>query len=179
IAGVEPQVALYASFTIAVVAAFLGGRPGMVSAATGPMALVMVPLVASHGPEYLLAATVLAGIIQVVFRVLRLSRYIRYVPRPVMSGFVNALALLLFLAQVELLAGGEQVMWALVVGGLVVIHLFPRLTRTIPAPLVAVVLLTGIVVALELPTLTVGDRGALPATLPGFHLPMVPLTLET
>ncbi|HLT32045.1 MAG TPA: SulP family inorganic anion transporter [Myxococcaceae bacterium] len=179
IAGVEPQVALYASFTIAAVAAFLGGRPGMVSAATGAMALVMVPLVASHGLEYLLAATVLTGVLQVVFRLLRLSRYIRYVPRPVMSGFVNALALLLFLSQLDLLAVGEPVMWALVVGGLAIIHLFPRLTRAIPAPLVAVVLLTGIIVALELPTMTVGNRGALPASLPSFHVPMVPFTLET
>lgn len=179
IAGVEPQVGLYASFTIAVMAALFGGRPGMISGATGAMALLMVPLVATHGIEYLFAATVLTGVVQVVFRLLRLSRYMKFVPRPVMTGFVNALAILIFMAQLPQLRGGGLTMYALVAAGLAIIYGLPRLTKVVPAPLVAIVVLTGTALALGLETHTVGDMGALPSTLPILHAPAVPLTLET
>jgi sulfate permease, SulP family len=179
IAGVEPKVGLYASFTIAVMAALFGGRPGMISGATGAMALLMVPLVAKHGIEYLFAATVLTGVVQVVFRILRLSRYMKFVPRSVMTGFVNALAILIFMAQVPQLMSGGIVMYAIVAAGLLIIYGLPRLTKVVPSPLVAIVLLTGIAMFFGLSTHTVGDMGALPSTLPFFHVPAVPLTLET
>lgn len=179
IAGVEPQVGLYASFTIAVMAALFGGRPGMISGATGAMALLMVPLVAQHGIEYLFAATVLTGVIQVVFRLLRLSRYMKFVPRSVMTGFVNALAILIFMAQLPQLRGGGITMYALVAAGLVIIYGLPRVTKAVPSPLVAIVLLTGVAMATGITTHTVGDMGALPSSLPFFHVPAVPLSLET
>jgi SulP family sulfate permease len=179
IAGVAPQVGLYASFTIAVMTAFFGGRAGMISAATGAMALVIVPLVARHGVEYLFAATVLTGLIQVAFRLLRLSRYMKFVPRPVMTGFVNALAILILLAQVPQMRGGGPAMFGLIGAGLLIIYGLPRVTRAIPSPLVAIVALTGFAAFTGLQTHTVGDMGALPGTLPFFHLPAVPLTLET
>lgn len=179
IAGVEPQVGLYASFTIAVVAALFGGRPGMISGATGAMALLMVPLVARHGIEYLFAATVLTGVIQVVFRTLRLSRYMKFVPRPVVTGFVNALAILIFMAQLPQLTGGGLTMYAVVAAGLGIIYGLPRLTKAVPSPLVAIVVLTGVAMATGLATHTVGDMGVLPSSLPFFHVPAVPLTLET
>ncbi len=179
IAGVEPQVGLYASFTIAVMAALFGGRPGMISAATGAMALLMIPLVAEHGVEYLFAATVLTGVIQVVFRLLRLSRYMKFVPRSVMTGFVNALAILIFMAQLPQLTSHGTLMYALVAAGLVIIYGLPRLTTLVPSPLVAIVVLTGVTMAIGVETHTVGDMGALPSTLPFFHVPSVPFTLET
>ena len=179
IAGVDPKVGLYASFTIAVVAAIFGGRPGMISGATGAMALLMVPLVADHGLEYLFAATVLTGVFQVVFRLLRLSRYIKYVPKPVMSGFVNALAILIFMAQLPHLVGADALMVGLVAAGLLVIYLLPRITRAIPAPLVAIAALTAFTTLTGAEVHTVGDMGELPSTLPFFHVPSVPLTLET
>ena len=179
IAGVEPQVGLYASFTIAIMAALFGGRPGMISGATGAMALLMVPLVARHGIEFLFAATVLTGVIQVVFRLLRLSRYMKFVPRSVMTGFVNALAILIFMAQLPQVTGGGLTMYALVAAGLAIIYGLPRLTKVVPSPLVAIVVLTGVVMASGLATHTVGDMGALPSALPFFHVPAGPLTLET
>lgn len=179
IAGVAPKVGLYASFTIAIMAAIFGGRPGMISGATGAMALLMVPLVARHGIEYLFAATVLTGVIQVAFRLLRLSRYMKFVPRSVMTGFVNALAILIFAAQVPHLLGGGWHMYALVAAGLAVIYVLPRFTKVIPAPLVAIVALTAITLLSGTSVHTVGDMGELPSTLPFFHLPAVPLTLAT
>lgn len=179
IAGVEPQVGLYASFTIAVMAALFGGRPGMISGATGAMALLMVPLVARHGLEYLFAASVLTGVLQIVFRLLRLSRYIKFVPRSVMTGFVNALAILIFMAQLPQLTSGGTTTLVLVAAGLSIIYGFPRLTKAIPAPLVAIVVLTGIVMVMGVETNSVGDMGALPSTLPFFHVPVVPFTIET
>jgi len=179
VAGVAPKVGLYASFTISVMAAIFGGRPGMISAATGAMALLMVPLVAKHGIEYLFAATVLTGVIQIAFRVLRLSRYMKFVPRSVMTGFVNALAILIFLAQLPQLKGGGVVTYAIVGAGLAIIYLFPRITKAIPSPLVAIVVLTGISLVAGLRVHTVGDMGDLPSTLPFFHVPSVPFTLET
>lgn len=179
IAGVEPKVGLYASFTIAVMTAFFGGRPGMISAATGAMALLMGPLVKNHGLEYLFAATVLTGLIQVIFRLLRLSRYIKFVPRSVMTGFVNALAILIFMAQVPQLVGGGATGLALVGAGLVILYGLPRLTTALPSSLVAIVVLTGVTLVSGLVTHRVGDQGALPSALPFFHIPVVPWTLET
>ena len=179
IAGVAPKVGLYASFTISVMAALFGGRPGMISAATGAMALLMVPLVAQHGVEYLFAATVLTGIIQIGFRILRLSRYMKFVPRSVMTGFVNALAILIFMAQLPQLKGAAWPMYALVVAGLAIIYGLPRLTKAIPSPLVAIVALTAVTLATGFHTHTVGDMGELPSALPFFGAPAVPLTLET
>lgn len=179
IAGVSPKVGLYASFTISVVASIFGGRPGMISAATGAMALVMVPLIASHGLEYLWAATILTGIIQVAFRVFRLSRYMKFVPRSVMTGFVNALAILIFMAQLPQLEGAGVAVYVVIAAGLAIIYLLPRVTKIVPSPLVAIVVLTGIALATGLKIPTVGDMGELPTTLPFFHLPNVPFTLET
>ena len=185
IAGVDPKVGLYASFSIAIVIAMTGGRRGMISAATGAMALVVVPLVAEHGVAYLFAATVLAGVLQVGFGALGVGRLMRFVPRTVMMGFVNALAILIFLAQVPhiLLAGDERSMLpmnlAFIAAGLAIVYGLPRITKAVPSPLVAIVALTGIAlgVGIELPT--VGDMGALPSALPGLALPDVPFTLET
>ena len=179
IAGVDPRVGLYASFVLAVTISFTGGRPAMISAATGAMALVVVSLVADHGVEYLLAATVLAGVIQVALGALGAAKLMRFVPRSVMTGFVNALAILIFLAQVPHLMRGGVVVLVLVAAGLAIIVLLPRLTSVVPAPLVAIVALTGLTVAAAIAVPTVGDEGTLPDTLPVLGIPEVPLTLET
>jgi SulP family sulfate permease len=179
IAGVDPKVGLYASFTMAVAIAFTGGRPAMISAATGAMALVVVSLVDQHGVEYLLAATVLAGIIQVTLGGLGIAKLMRFVPRSVMTGFVNALAILIFLAQVPHLVEGGAPGLVLVAFGLALIIAVPRLTKAIPAPLVAIVALTVIVVATGLGVPNVGDEGELPSVLPFLGIPSVPLTFET
>lgn len=179
IAGVDPKVGLYASFIIAVMTAIFGGRPGMISAATGAMALLMGSLVASHGIEYLLAASVLTGVLQVAFRLGKLSRYMKFVPRPVMTGFVNALAILIFMAQLPQFAGANWQMYAMVAGGLVIIYGLPRVTRRVPSALVAIVVLSVISVFTGADVRTVGDMGALPTALPVFHLPAVPFTFET
>ncbi|MEA2331010.1 MAG: sulfate permease, SulP family [Thermoleophilaceae bacterium] len=179
IAGVDPKVGLYASFTMAVAIAFTGGRPAMISAATGAMALVVVSLVKDHGVEYLLAATVLAGIIQVTLGALGAAKLMRFVSRSVMTGFVNALAILIFLAQLPHLAGGNLAVFALVAVGLVVIVGLPRLTKAIPAPLVAIVALTVFTVVAGVAVPTVGDEGELPSALPLLGIPAVPFSLET
>ena len=180
IAGVDPAVGLYASFCIAVVTAFVGGRPGMISAATGAMALVMVTLVRDHGLEYLFAATLLTGAIQIAFGLFKLGRYMRFVPRSVMVGFVNALAILIFMAQLPFLIGAGWLVFAVVGVGLAVIYGLPRLTNAVPSPLVAIVGLTLVsLVAPEGALMRVGDMGALPTALPRFGLPDVPLSLET
>ncbi|HEY4252497.1 MAG TPA: SulP family inorganic anion transporter [Roseomonas sp.] len=179
IAGVDPKVGLYASFCIAVVIAFVGGRPAMISAATGAMSLVMVSLVRDHGLQYMLAASILAGVIQIGAGLLRLGVLMRFVSRSVMTGFVNALAILIFLAQLPELIGVTWVTYAMVAAALAIIYLLPRVTKVVPAPLVAIVLLTALSIAFGLPVHTVGDMGALPAELPNFLLPDVPLTFET
>ena len=179
VAGVDPKVGLYATTCIAVVIAFAGGRPAMISAATGAMALLMVTLVAAHGLEYLFAATILTGVLQIAFGVARLGRYMRFVPKPVMIGFVNSLAILIFMAQFEHFTGAGPVMVALVLAGLAIIYLLPRLTRVVPSPLVAIVVISVLVVFLDVPLVRVGDLGELPSALPFFGLPMVPLTFET
>ncbi|MCL4163300.1 UNVERIFIED_CONTAM: hypothetical protein GTU68_051878, partial [Idotea baltica] len=183
IAGVDPKVGLYASFSIAVLIAFTGGRPGMISAATAATAVLMITLVKEHGLEYLLAATVLAGLIQIGAGLLKLGRYMRYVSKSVMTGFVNALAILIFMAQLpELNLGNDGVSWltyVLVAVSLAIIYLFPRITTAIPSPLVTIIVLTAAVFFMGWDVRTVGDIGALPDTLPIFLIPEVPLTLET
>lgn len=179
IAGVDPKVGLYASFTMAVAISFTGGRPAMISAATGAMALVVVSLVADHGVEYLLAATILAGVFQATLGALGIAKLMRFVPRSVMTGFVNALALLILLAQLPHLAGGDPAVLALVAAGLAVIVVLPRLTSAIPAPLVAIVAVTVFTVAAGVAVPTVGDQGELPSALPLLGIPTVPFNLET
>lgn len=179
IAGVDPAVGLYASFCMAVVIAFTGGRPGMISAATGAMALVMITLVAEHGVEYLFAATILTGVLQMVFGRLRLARYMMFIPRTVMQGFVNALAILIFMAQVPHFVGHGGPTYLMVIGGLAILYLFPYINRTIPPALVTIVALTGAAYFADIPLQTVGDMGELPAGIPLFGIPAVPMNLET
>ena len=179
IAGVDPKVGLYASFCIAVVTSIVGGRPGMISAATGAMALVMVSLVKDYGLDYLLAATILTGVLQVIAGALRLGSLLRFISRSVMTGFVNALAILIFLAQLPELIGAGWETYGMVAGGLGIIYLFPYWTRTIPSPLVAIVVLTVVSVFWGVDVRTVGDMGELPSTLPVFFIPKIPFTLET
>ncbi len=179
IAGVDPKVGLYASFCIAVLTAFLGGRPGMISAATGAMALLMVTLVKDHGLQYLLAASILTGVFQTIAGYLKLGELMRFVSRSVVTGFVNALAILIFLAQIPELTNVSWHVYAVTAAGLAIIYLFPLVNKTIPSPLVAIVFLTGLTVYLGLDIRTVGDLGDLPDTLPVFLWPDVPLTLET
>jgi SulP family sulfate permease len=187
IAGVDPKVGLYASFSIAIIIAMTGGRRGMISAATGAMALVVVPLVADHGVAYLFAATILAGMMQMAFGLLGVGKLMRFIPRTVMMGFVNALAILIFLAQVpHILLNGDDAdasalpLNVLFIGlGLVIIYGLPRITKAVPSPLVAIVVLTGVAMSMGLTLPTVGDMGALPSTLPGIALPAVPFTIAT
>ncbi len=183
IAGVDPKIGLYASFSMAVIIAFTGGRPGMISAATGAMALLMVTLVKEHGLQYLLAATLLTGVLQIIAGYLKLGSLMRFVSRSVVTGFVNALAILIFMAQLpELNPATVGVTWhvyAMTAAGLAIIYLFPYLTRAVPSPLVTIVVLTAIALVLDLDIRTVGDMGELPDTLPVFLWPEVPLNLET
>lgn len=179
IAGVDPKVGLYASFSIAVITAIVGGRPGMISAATGAMALLMVTLVKQHGLEYLLAATILTGILQVVAGWLRLGVLMRFVSRSVITGFVNALAILIFMAQLPELTNVTWHVYAMTAAGLGIIYLFPYITKSVPSPLVAIVVLTAIAVYFGIDIRTVGDMGTLPDSLPVFLLPNIPLNLET
>ncbi|MGY6531819.1 SulP family inorganic anion transporter [Glycocaulis sp.] len=179
IAGVDPQVGLYASFSIAVLIAFTGGRPGMISAATAATAVLMVTLVRDHGLQYLLAATVLAGLIQIGAGVLKLGFVMRFVSRSVLTGFVNALAILIFLAQIPELINVTWVTYAMVAGGLAIIYGFPYLTKAIPSPLVCIVVLTGLAMWLGMDVRTVSDMGELPSTLPVFLIPDIPFNFET
>lgn len=179
IAGVDPKVGLYASFSIAMIIAFTGGRRAMISAATGAMALVMVPLVRDHGVEYLFAATILTGVLQVVLSALGVGRLMRFIPRTVVIGFVNALAILIFLAQLPYFLGGGTAVYALVAVGLLVMYALPRITKAVPAPLVAIIALTGTAAYFGLDVPTVGDLGELPTALPWVALPQIPFTLET
>jgi len=187
IAGVDPKVGLYASFSIAIIISIAGGRSGMISAATGAMALVLVPLVEEHGVAYLFAATVLAGIIQIGLGYLRVGELMRFIPRTVMVGFVNALAVLIFLAQVPhiFLSDGErepgqlQLNLLFIAIGLAIIYGLPLITKAIPSPLVAIVVLAGAAITMDLNLPTVGDMGELPSALPFFSLPDVPFSFET
>jgi len=179
IAGVDPKVGLYASFSIAVIAAFVGGRPGMISAATAAVAVLVAPLIQNHGVEYLFAATILMGILQVIAGFLRLDLLMQYVSRSVVTGFVNALAILIFIAQVPQLTGVTWITYAMVAAGLAIIYLFPYLTKIVPSPLVAIAVLTVAAIYGGIDVNTVGEMGQLPSALPYFALPDVPLTFET
>lgn len=179
IAGVDPKIGLYASFSMAVVIAFAGGRPGMISAATGAMALLMVTLVKEHGLQYLLAATVLTGILQIIAGYIKLGALMRFVSRSVVTGFVNALAILIFAAQLPELTNVTWHVYAMTAAGLAIIYGFPYITRSIPSPLVTIVVLTAVSLMLDLDIRTVGDMGELPDSLPVFLIPDVPLNLET
>jgi sulfate permease, SulP family len=179
LAGVDPRVGLFASFTMAVTIAFTGGRPAMISAATGAIALIVAPLARDYGLEYLIAAVILAGALQILLALVGVARLMRFVPRSVMVGFVNALAILIFLAQVPYLVDVPWVVYPMVAAGIAIMLLLPRLTTAIPAPLVAVVLLTVAAVSLGWNVPTVGDQGELPGGLPILGIPAVPFTLET
>ncbi|NEJ75337.1 STAS domain-containing protein [Rhizobium leguminosarum] len=179
VAGVDPEVGLFASFVIGIVIAFTGGRPAMISAAAGSVALVAAPLVHAHGLPYLFAAGLLAGMMQIVFGLLRLGVLMRFVSKSVRTGFVNALAILIFAAQMPHIIGVGWMEYALLIAGLVIIYLTPRVTTAIPSPLICILILTVTSIALGLPVLTVADLGKLPDSLPVFGWPAVPLTLET
>jgi SulP family sulfate permease len=179
IAGVDPMVGLYASFCIAVVIAFIGGRPGMISGATGAMALLMITLVADHGLQYLLAATILTGIIQVLFGVFKVAKFMKFIPRSVMIGFVNALAILIFTSQLQHFVDETWIMYAMVVGALAIIYILPRFTKAVPSPLVAIILITFIAIMTGSGVRTVGDMGALTQALPMFLIPSIPINFET
>lgn len=185
IAGVDPKVGLYASFSIAIIISMVGGRAGMISAATGAMALVIVPLVEDYGVEYLFAATVLAGALQVLFGYLRVGNLMRFIPRTVMLGFVNALAILIFLAQIPHIilkdSNKDELLLnlAFIAAGLAIIYCVPRLTKIVPSPLVAISVLAAGAIYFDWSLPTVGDMGELPNALPGFALPEIPYTWET
>jgi len=187
IAGVDPKVGLYASFSIAIIISIAGGRPGMISAATGAMALVIVPLVAEHGTGHLFAATILAGLLQVGLSYLGVGDLMRFIPRTVMVGFVNALAILIFLAQVPhillsdagWMSSQSQINFAFIGIGLAIIYGLPRITKAVPSPLVAIVTLGGAVILFDISLPTVGDMGELPSALPFVALPDVPISFET
>jgi SulP family sulfate permease len=183
IAGVDPRVGLYASVAIAMVIAFTGGRPGMISAATAAVAVVVVPLVRDHGVEYLFAATILMGVFQGIAALLRLDLLMQFVSRSVITGFVNALAILIFMAQLPQLdptaAGIGWMTYAMVAAALAMIYIIPKFTTAIPSPLIAIIVLTALTIFLDAPVNTVIDMGELPEGLPYFALPNVPLTWET
>ncbi|NEW37747.1 SulP family inorganic anion transporter [Nocardia cyriacigeorgica] len=179
IAGVDPRVGLFASFTMAVTIAIVGGRRAMISAATGAVALVIAPVVAEHGLDYLIATVILAGVLQIVLSVIGVARLMRFIPRSVMVGFVNALAILIFTAQIPHLIGVPWLVYPMVAIGIVIMVLLPKLSTVVPAPLVAIVLLTAATIVFSLNVPNVGDEGELPSSLPSLLLPDVPLNLET
>lgn len=179
LAGVDPRVGLFASFTMAVTIAFTGGRPAMISGATAAIALIVAPLARDHGLEYLISAVILMGILQILLALAGVARLMRFVPRSVMVGFVNALAILIFLAQVPYLIDVPWIVYPMVAVGIAIMILLPRLTTAVPAPLVAVVLLTAAAVTLGWNVPTVGDQGELPGGLPVLGIPIVPFTFET
>ncbi|WP_406046740.1 SulP family inorganic anion transporter [Kribbella sp. NBC_00889] len=179
IAGVDPRVGLFASFTMAVSIAFLGGRPAMISAATGAVALVIAPVMRNHGFEYFVATVILAGILQVVLGVLGVARLMRFIPRSVMVGFVNSLAILIFLAQLPHLTHVPWLVYPLVAAGIAVMVFLPKLTKAVPAPLIAILAVTLFVALTSVTVPTVGDEGKLPDSLPSLFFPDVPLNLDT
>jgi len=179
VAGVDPKVGLYASVVIACVIAFTGGRPAMISAATASTAVLMVGLVHEHGVQYLFAATVLMGLFQIIAGALKLGRLMRFVSQSVLTGFVNALAILIFLAQIPQLVGVPTITYGLIALGLAIIYGFPYLTKAVPSPLVAIIVLTVVTWAFGIHVRTVADLGQLPSALPSFGLPQVPFTLGT
>lgn len=179
IAGVNPMVGLYASFLIAVIIAFVGGRPGMISAATGSMALLIVPLVKEHGLNYLLAATILTGILQIIFGLLKVAKLMKFIPRAVMIGFVNALAILIFMAQVPHFIGISNMTYLFVAITLLIVYVVPRFIKSVPAPLIAIIILTAAAILGGIHLQTVGDLGTINQSLPTFFIPDVPFNMET
>ncbi|MGG1369066.1 SulP family inorganic anion transporter, partial [Priestia megaterium] len=179
IAGVDPMVGLYASFCIAVVMAFVGGRPAMISAATGAMALLMVTLVKDHGIQYLFATTILTGVIQLIFGIFKIARFMKFIPRSVMVGFVNALAILIFMAQVPHFVGISTMTYVFVALTLVIIYGLPRITKAVPSALVAIIVMTVASIVGGFNLGTVGDLGEITRSLPLFSIPNVPLNMET
>ncbi|WP_225230649.1 SulP family inorganic anion transporter [Cytobacillus stercorigallinarum] len=179
IAGVDPMVGLYASVCIAIIISFTGGRPGMISAATGAMALLMVPLVKEYGLNYLLAATILTGVIQFLFGVFKIAKVMKFIPRAVMMGFVNALAILIFMAQVPHILGESYMTFIFLAITLLIIYIVPRYIKIIPAPLIAIVSLSAAAIFFQVEMKTVGDLGAISQSLPSFLIPNVPFNLET
>ncbi|MGO4375486.1 SulP family inorganic anion transporter, partial [Paenibacillus sp. MCAF20] len=177
--GVDPMVGIYASFCIAVITAFAGGRPGMISAATGAMALIMVSLVDKHGIEYMFAATILAGVLQFIMGALKLGRFIQFVPHSVMLGFVNALGILIFTTQLVHFVGASWIMYALVGLTLLIIYILPKYTKAIPSPLAAIIIVSLIAIAIGADLKTVGDMGKIESVMPFFHLPDVLLSFDT
>ncbi|TFC30370.1 SulP family inorganic anion transporter [Cryobacterium sp. TMT2-18-3] len=179
IAGVDPRVGLFSSFVMAVSIAFLGGRPAMITAATGAIALVIAPVAREYGMDYFIATVILAGLLQVILGVLGVAKLMRFIPRSVMVGFVNALAILIFIAQLPQLLGVPFMVYPLVAIGIIIMVVMPRFTKTIPAPLVAIVVLTIATVTIAINVPTVGDQGKLPKSLPELFIPNVPLNFET
>ena len=179
IAGVDPRVGLFSSFVMAVSIAFLGGRPAMITAATGAIALVIAPVAREYGMDYFIATVILAGVFQVILGLVGVAKLMRFIPRSVMLGFVNALAILIFSAQLPQLIGVPWLVYPLVAAGIIIMVVMPRFTKVVPAPLVAIVLITGATVTLSITVPTVGDQGALPQSLPQLFIPSIPLTWET
>ena len=179
IAGVDPRIGLFASFTMGIVTAVVGGRPAMISAATGAVALVIAPVMKEHGLQYLIATIIMAGVFQIILAVLGVTRLMRFIPRSVMIGFVNALAILVFMAQMPELLGVPWTVYPIVAVGLLIVFALPKITTAVPAPLVAIVLLTLATVLAGIKVPTVSSKGGLPDSLPGFFLPQVPLNWET
>lgn len=179
IVGVDPRVALYASFTIAVITSFVGGRPALISAATGAMALVLVSLMANHGLEYVLAATILTGLIQWLLGSLGVANLMRFIPNPVMLGFVNALGIMIFITQMPYLIGSNTMTYVFAIVTLVLVYVIPRFIKVVPAPLIAIVIMTVIAIASGVKLQTIGDLGTMPSTLPTFLFPDIPLNFET
>ncbi|RKN82262.1 SulP family inorganic anion transporter [Paenibacillus ginsengarvi] len=178
LAGVDPMVGLYASFIIAVTISFTGGRPGMISAATGAMASLMGPIIAKYGIEYLFAASILTGLLQYAMGVLKFGKFITFIPHSVMTGFVNALAIIIFMAQLPNFKGAGLSMYLLLIGTLAIVYLFPLLTKSVPSALVAIIAMTIVSVTLHLDVRTVGDMGALTQSLPFFHVPDIELSIQ-
>lgn len=179
IVGVDPRVALYASFTIAVITSFAGGRPGLISAATGAMALVLVSLMANHGLEYVLAATILTGFIQLILGIFGVANLMRFIPNSVMLGFVNALGIMIFMTQLPYLVGGGFMTYTFAGVTLILVYVIPRFIKMIPAPLIAIVIMTGIALLSGVNLQSIGDLGTMPDSLPVFLFPDIPLNFET
>lgn len=179
LAGVDPMMGLYASFCIALITAFAGGRPGLISAATGAMALVLAGLVHTHGVQYMLAATVLAGILQMIMGFFKVGNLLRFIPKPVMTGFVNALAILIFKAQLTYFKGAGVSMYLLVAAGILIIYLFPKVNKTIPAPLVAILVLSVVTIVSGMEVNSIGDMGNIVGSLPSFAFPDITFSMET
>ncbi len=179
IAGVDPMVGLYASFLIAVIISIVGGRPAMISGATGAIALLIVPLVSEYGVDYLLAATILMGIIQLILGLLKVGKLMKFIPNSVMIGFVNALGIMIFMSQIEHIFGISIDTYIYVIVTLLIVYIVPRFLKKVPAPLIALLLLTGIYIIFGSNVGTVGDLGNIERSLPSFFIPDVPFTMET